>query len=184
MLVDPPFCPLSTCLIRYLSRILQQFHGGPLLLVQPIFSKPPWGLQLRDLSNSIVILGSPSLHLGPFRHTRPTQAPYDHLNTSGPLRHPRPIRHHPRPTQAPQANSYYFLRGCMVRTAYKSLILFFYFFISPNLLVLFIYLFILRKLHELNNHIHFVLFIYLLIYFDRKLLELIIHFSFACDLYF
>ena len=28
------------------------------------------------------------------------------------------------------------------------------------------------------------LFIYSLIYFDRKLLELIIHFSFACDLYF
>ena len=26
--------------------------------------------------------------------------------------------------------------------------------------------------------------IYLLIYFNRKLLELIIHFSFACDLYF
>ena len=28
------------------------------------------------------------------------------------------------------------------------------------------------------------LFIYLLIYFDTELLELIIHFSYACDLYF
>ena len=28
------------------------------------------------------------------------------------------------------------------------------------------------------------LFIYLLIYFDRKLLTLVIHFNFACDLYF
>ena len=104
MLVNPPFCPLITCPIRYLSHILQQFHGSPLLLMQSIFSKPPWGLWLRDLSNSIVILGSPSLDLDPFRHTRPTQAPYDHLNTSGPLRHLRPIKHHPRPTQAPQAH--------------------------------------------------------------------------------
>ena len=39
---------------------------------------------------------------------------------------------------------------------------FFFFFISLYLLVLFIYLLIFRKLHELNNHIHFV-FIYLFI---------------------
>ena len=31
--VDPPFCPPSTCPIRYLFNTLQQFHGDPLLLV-------------------------------------------------------------------------------------------------------------------------------------------------------
>ena len=31
--VDPTFCHLGTCLIRYLSHILQQFLGGPLLLM-------------------------------------------------------------------------------------------------------------------------------------------------------
>ena len=31
--VDPPFCPPSTCLIRYLFSTLQQFPGSPLLLV-------------------------------------------------------------------------------------------------------------------------------------------------------
>ena len=101
-IVDPPFCPLSTCSIRYLSRILQQFSGGLLLLVQPIFSKPPWGLQLRDLSNPIVTLGSPIQIQDPIRHHprpiqidfRPTQAPQAHLGT---------LRHY-RPTQAPQAH--------------------------------------------------------------------------------
>ena len=31
--VDPPFCSPNTCPIRYLFDILQQFPGGPLLLV-------------------------------------------------------------------------------------------------------------------------------------------------------
>ena len=71
----------------------------------------------------------------------------------------------------------------MVRTAYKSLILFFYFFISPNLLVLFIYLFLENCMSLIIIFISF-LFNYLFIYLDRELLELIIHFSYACDLYF
>ena len=163
MLVNPPFCPLITCPIRYLSHILQQFRGSPLLLMQSIFSKPPWGLWLRDLSNSIVILGSPSLDLDPFRHTRPTQAPYDHLNTSGPLRHLRPIKHHPRPTQAPQESSYYFLyglHGCMVRTACKCLILFFCFLFLPiyQFIHIFIYLFLGNCM---NLIIIFIFFLYL-----------------------
>ena len=102
--MDPPFCHLSTYPIRYLSHIVQQFPSDPLLLVQPIFSKSPWGLWLRDLSNSIVTLGNPSLDLGPFRHTRLTQAPQAHqappqahLNALGPLRHLRII-------QTPQAH--------------------------------------------------------------------------------
>ena len=33
IIVDPPFCPPSTCPIRYLFHTLQQFLGGPLLLM-------------------------------------------------------------------------------------------------------------------------------------------------------
>ena len=122
-IVNPPFCLPSTCPIRYLFDTLQQFPGGPLLLVQPIFSEPPWGLWLRDLSNSIVTLGSPNLNLGQFRYTwpirhhfRPTQASQAHLGTLGPFRYTRPtqasqthlgtlgpLRHHTL-TQAPQAH--------------------------------------------------------------------------------
>ena len=81
--VDPPFCLPSTCPIRYLFSTLQQFPGGPLLLVQPIFSKPPQGLWLRDLSNFIVTLDSPNLDFG----------------TLGPFRYTWPVRYHLRPTQ-------------------------------------------------------------------------------------
>ena len=98
LIVNHPFCHLSICPIRYLSRILQQFSSGSLLLVQPIFSKPPWGLWLRDLSNSIVTLGNPSLNLDPFRHIRPTQAPQAHLGTLGTTIGPL------RPVQAPQVH--------------------------------------------------------------------------------
>ena len=66
--VHPPFCPPNTCPIMYLFRTLQQFPGDPLLLVQPIFSKPPWRLWLRDLFYPIVTLGSPNLDLGSLRH--------------------------------------------------------------------------------------------------------------------
>ena len=72
-IVDPPFCPPSTCPIRYFFRILHQFPGGPLLLVSSIFSKSPWGLWLRDLSNPVVTLGSLNLDLGSLRYS------YHHL---------------------------------------------------------------------------------------------------------
>ena len=98
--IGSPFCPPSTCPIRNLFRILQQFPSGPLLLVQSIFSKPPWGLWLRDLSNLVVTLGGLNLDLGSLRysqhHLRPIQAPQAHLGTLGPFRHPWP-------TQATQA---------------------------------------------------------------------------------
>ena len=118
--VDSPFCLPSTCPIRYLFSTLQQFPSGSFLLVQPVFSKPPWSLWLRVSSDPIVILSSLNLALGffsfliqPIRHhpspiqvhlahKAPSQA---HLGTIlGPLRHPRPIRHHLRPTKAPLAH--------------------------------------------------------------------------------
>ena len=71
VLVDPQFCHPSTCPIKYLSITLQQFLGGSLLLVYPIFSKPPWRPWLRDLSNPIVTLDSLNLDLGPFRNPKP-----------------------------------------------------------------------------------------------------------------
>ena len=93
-IVDPPFCPLSTCPIRYLSRILQQFSSGPLLLVQPIFSKPHWGLWLRDLSYDS---WQPQFRL------RPIQAPQAYLGTLGPLGTTIGPLRHLRSTQAPEA---------------------------------------------------------------------------------
>ena len=38
--VKPLFCPLSTCPFTCLFGTLQQFLGGPLLLVQLTFSEP------------------------------------------------------------------------------------------------------------------------------------------------
>ena len=105
--VDPLFCPTSTCPIMCSFDTLQQFSCGLLLLVYPIFSKSPWGLQLRDLSNSIVTLGNPNLDLGPFRHPRFIQVhlahqapPQTHLGPLGSFRYTSPIRHHLKPTQA------------------------------------------------------------------------------------
>ena len=92
----PSIFPPSTCPIRYLFSTLRQFLGGLLLLVQPIFSEPPWGLWLKDLSNLIVTLGSLNLDIGSLRyswhHFRPIQihlahqAPLQaHLDKFGPL---------------------------------------------------------------------------------------------------
>ena len=64
--VDPQFCPPITCSIKYLFGTLWQFLGGPLLLIIFTFFEPPRRLELRDLSNLIVILGSPNLDLGFF----------------------------------------------------------------------------------------------------------------------
>ena len=121
----PPFCPISTCSIMCSLGTLQQLFRGPLLLMQLIFSKPPWRLWLRNLSNPFVTFGSPNLDLGfflPFQdnfrytwpiryHLRPTQAPQAHLDTIGllgttlgPLKHPRSIQMHLAHQAPPQAH--------------------------------------------------------------------------------
>ena len=111
LVVDPPFCPLNTCPIRYLFGTLQQLPSGPLLLMQPIFSKPPWELWLRDLSNPIVTLSNPNLDLGSLKHPKPIQIHLAHwvplqayLGTLDPFRYTWPIGHHFRPTQTPQTH--------------------------------------------------------------------------------
>ena len=145
----------------------------------------------------------PQAHLGtwPIRHRlRPTQAPQAHLDTLGPLGTTlRPLRH-PRPSQAHLAHQAPFQAYLGTLGPFRSFFAwlawqhdsyglhvldfaFYIFFFSIYQFYSFIYLF-LGNCMSLIIIFTLFLFIFLLIYFDRKLLELIIHFSFACDLYF
>ena len=111
-----PYCVF----VQYFTTI----SWWPITTRQSIFSKPPWELWFKDLSNLIVTLGSLNLDLGSLRyswhhfrpiqihlaHQAPLQAHLDKFGTLGtslgplgitlgPFRHLRPIRHHFRPIQ-------------------------------------------------------------------------------------